>query len=81
MQRILSLAYLMVWRWNEHLTASDLLNREPAPILMVAASADAGCRIADAIKIKKGALTVNMVLSRIGREIERQCKAFESFGA
>ncbi len=51
-----------------------------APILIVAASADAGCRIADAIKVKKGALTVNMVLSRIGREIERQFKSFKSFG-
>ncbi len=35
MQRILSLAYLMVWTWNEHLTASDLLNREPANRLVI----------------------------------------------
>ncbi|MDM8516747.1 AAA family ATPase [Desulfobacterales bacterium HSG16] len=29
MRRVLSLAYLMVWAWNEHLAASSLINQEP----------------------------------------------------
>ncbi len=34
-QRTLSLAYLMVWTWNEHREASNLLNREPANRMVI----------------------------------------------
>ena len=44
------------------------------PIILVGSAVDAGCRIADAIKVKKSDLTLGMVRSRIDREIERQLK-------
>lgn len=35
MRRVLSLAYLMVWAWNEHRTTSKLINREPVRNLVL----------------------------------------------
>ncbi|MCB9761024.1 MAG: AAA family ATPase [Alphaproteobacteria bacterium] len=35
MKRILSLAYLLVWAWTEHQKAAELLNRPPAPDMVV----------------------------------------------
>lgn len=35
MRRILAIAYFMVWSWNEHRSASELLNREPTARLVI----------------------------------------------
>ncbi len=35
MRRILAIAYFLVWAWNEHRSASALLNREPTNKLLV----------------------------------------------
>ena len=50
------------------------------PILLVSAAVDAGCRIADSMKVKKSGLTTGMVRARIDREIERQLKVFKAVG-
>ena len=47
------------------------------PIYEVAAAVDAGCRIADAMKVKKSDLTIGMVNSRIDREIDKEMKAYK----
>jgi len=44
------------------------------PIYQISVAVDAGCRIADAMKVKKSELTVKMVLSRIERELKKEIK-------
>jgi len=49
-----------------------------APIYQIAAAADAACRIADRMKMRKADLTIGMARERIDREIERQLNILKS---
>ncbi len=51
---------------------------ETVPIALIRAALDAGCRIADSMKVKKSELTLGMVKARLDREIKKQRKVLKS---
>jgi len=49
-----------------------------APLPLLRSSFDAGCRVADLLKVKKSELQTDTVLARLRRELERELAALRS---